>query len=92
MFDERLQPVLAGGRYFEAPRWQGDRLWLVDALDRTLSVVSAEGTATVACRLEGVPAGLGFLPDGTPLVTDMHGGRWSAAPAARRAGTPICRR
>ncbi|WP_421996283.1 SMP-30/gluconolactonase/LRE family protein [Reyranella sp.] len=73
IFGGRLQPVLGGGRYFEAPRWQAGRLWLVDAAARTLIVVSPEGAASIACHLKGTPAGLGFLPDGTPVVTDMHG-------------------
>lgn len=73
MPQDRLRPLLDGGRYFEAPRWHDGRLWLVDAFARTLISVTAEGTAEVACVLNGVPAGLGFLPGGEAVVTDMHG-------------------
>ena len=67
-----LRPLLDGGRYFEAPRWHDHRLWLVDALARTLISVTPEGMPEIACTLKGVPAGLGFLPSGEAVVTDMH--------------------
>ncbi|HEY4892985.1 MAG TPA: SMP-30/gluconolactonase/LRE family protein, partial [Reyranella sp.] len=31
------------------------------------------GTPEIACALQGVPAGLGFLQSGEAVVTDMHG-------------------
>ena len=68
-----LTSLLDGGRYFEAPRWHDGRLWLVDALARTLISVTPEGRPEIACALNGAPAGLGFLPSGEALVTDMHG-------------------
>lgn len=68
----RLAPVIDGGRYFEAPRWHDGRLWLVDALARTLISAATDGKPEVVCTVEGVPAGLGFLPDGEAIVTDMH--------------------
>jgi hypothetical protein len=45
----------------------------VDALARTLISVTPQGAPEIACALEGVPAGLGFLPNGEAVVTDMHG-------------------
>jgi sugar lactone lactonase YvrE len=72
MAQDRLRPLLDGGRYFEAPRWQGGRLWLVDAAARTLIAVTPDGRPEVACTVAGVPAGLGFLPNGEAVVTDMH--------------------
>lgn len=68
----RLAPLIDGGRYFEAPRWHDGRLWLVDALARTLISVAADGEPEVVCTVDGVPAGLGFLPGGEAIVTDMH--------------------
>lgn len=73
MAGSRLTPLLDGGRYFEAPRWHDHRLWLVDSVARTLISVTPAGTAEIACALEGMPAGLGFLPNGEAVVTDMHG-------------------
>jgi sugar lactone lactonase YvrE len=73
MAGSRLTPLLEGGRYFEAPRWHDHRLWLVDSVARTLISVTPTGTAEIACALNGMPAGLGFLPSGEAVVTDMHG-------------------
>jgi sugar lactone lactonase YvrE len=73
MAGSRLTPVLDGGRYFEAPRWHDHRLWLVDSRARTLLSVTGEGTPEIACTLQGIPAGLGFLQNGEAVVTDMHG-------------------
>jgi sugar lactone lactonase YvrE len=73
MAGSRLTPLLDGGRYFEAPRWHDHRLWLVDSVARTLISVTPVGTAEIACALNGMPAGLGFLPGGEAVVSDMHG-------------------
>lgn len=68
-----MKTLLDNGLYFEAPRWHEGRLWLVDARARTLLRLADSGVPDVVCTFDGVPAGLGFLPDGTPVVTDMHG-------------------
>ncbi len=68
-----LRPLLDGGRYFGATRWHDGRLWLVDAAARTLISVTPEGRPEIACALKGTPVGLGFLQNGEPVVTDMHG-------------------
>jgi sugar lactone lactonase YvrE len=34
--------------------------------------VTGEGTPVIACTLQGIPAGLGFLQNGEAVVTDMH--------------------
>jgi sugar lactone lactonase YvrE len=72
MAGSRLTPLLDSGRYFEAPRWYDHRLWLVDSRARTLISVTGEGTPVIACTLQGIPAGLGFLQNGEAVVTDMH--------------------
>jgi sugar lactone lactonase YvrE len=73
MSDVRLKTILDNGLYFEAPRWHRGGLWLVDARARTLIRLTEKGSPEVVCAFEGVPAGLGFLPEGAPVVTDMHG-------------------
>jgi sugar lactone lactonase YvrE len=72
MAGSRLTPLLDSGRYFEAPRWHDHRLWLVDSRARTLISVTGEGTPVIACTLQGIPAGLGFLQNGEAVVTDMY--------------------
>src|SRR5260370_20050742 len=73
MAGSRLTPLLDGGRYFEAPRWHDHRLWLVDAVARTLISVTPKGTPEIACTLKGAPAGLGFLQSGEAVVAGLHG-------------------
>jgi len=73
MSDVRLKTILDDGLYFEAPRWHRGSLWLVDARARTLLRLNEDGPPEIVCTFEGVPAGLGFLLEGAPVVTDMHG-------------------
>jgi sugar lactone lactonase YvrE len=63
--------TLAVGRYFEAPRWRDGCLWLVDSLARTVSRIDSDGHCETVCAVPDVPAGLGFLPTGEPVVTAM---------------------
>src|SRR5439155_582928 len=53
--------------------WRGGRLWLVDAGARTLIRLTGDESPEIVCNLDGIPAGLGFLQNGDPVVTDMHG-------------------
>jgi len=67
-----LRPILTNGRYFESPRWHRGRLWFVDSLGRTLLAIDESGSAPeTVCTIDGIPSGLGFLPDGSPIVVSM---------------------
>ncbi|WP_448002144.1 SMP-30/gluconolactonase/LRE family protein [Agromyces bauzanensis] len=52
----------------ESPRWHAGKLWLTDIFGRRLVTVTLEGELDVVWEFEDRPSGLGFLPDGTPLV------------------------
>jgi sugar lactone lactonase YvrE len=69
----RAEPVtLASGFSFpESPRWHDGAVWFSDLMDRCVYRI-VDGTAEVACTFEDMPSGLGFLPDGTPLVAGMR--------------------
>ena len=64
----RVRRIVSGLGFAEAPRWHDGRIWYVDffssAVERCTLDVHRERVATV----DGMPGGLGFLPDGTPLV------------------------
>jgi sugar lactone lactonase YvrE len=61
--------VLAGGFvYGESPRWHDDRLWFSDMHGGGVKTVDAAGNIEVALEFEH-PSGLGWLPDGTLLVS-----------------------
>jgi sugar lactone lactonase YvrE len=62
-----VETLLAGGAFFESPRWHDGRWWFSDFFRRR--VVTTEGEVV---RVEGQPSGLGWLPDGSLLVVSMH--------------------
>ena len=64
-------PFLDGFVFLEGPRWHADRLWVSDIWGETLYTVTEDGTHEARATLAGRPSGLGFLPDGTPLVVSM---------------------
>lgn len=66
-----LRVVVDGGRYFEAPRWYCDRLWLSDAIARSVVTVDLAGNRSRVCKTDDIPCGLGHLPDGDLLVLGM---------------------
>ena len=66
-----IRTLLTGGRYFEGPRWHGDRLLMVDSLARRIVSVDASGNASTVCEIEGISGGMGVLPNGDLIVTSM---------------------
>jgi sugar lactone lactonase YvrE len=66
-----LKRLLDGGRYFEAPRWRNDRLWLVDTMARTLLSLDLAGKCEQHATFDDTPCGTGFLPDGRLIVLTM---------------------
>ncbi len=69
-----LQPeVLLQGLVFpESPRWRDGRLWLSDVRDHKVIAVDLDGNAEVIVELDGLPSGLGWLPDGRLLVVSIE--------------------
>jgi len=65
----QLQALPGAFRFTESPRWHNGRLWFVDVLARQVLTMEADGAhLRVMATLDGAPGGLGFLPDGTPIV------------------------
>ncbi|MGV0793201.1 SMP-30/gluconolactonase/LRE family protein [Mycolicibacterium sp. XJ1819] len=63
---------LAGDLAFpEAPRWRHDRLWFSDMIGKRVCTTSLDGSLETMAVFDEMPGGLGFLPDGTPLVVGM---------------------
>lgn len=75
MNSERVfdQPtVLLDGLAFpEAPRWRDHRLWFTDQHAHRVCWVDAAGNSDSLIEMSDRPGGLGWLPDGTPLVVAM---------------------
>lgn len=69
-----VRPLVDGLRFAEAPRWHRGRLWFSDIFAQRVLTVDEDGRLETVVQFTGdeLPCGLGFLPDGTPLVVDMH--------------------
>ncbi len=86
-FSQQLSPMLPFWRRFkmsvftalidglsftECPRWRDGRLYFSDRYTRRILAVSIDGSVETYARTDGLPAGIGFLPDGGLLITSMR--------------------
>ena len=54
--------------FLEAPRWHDNELWVSDVFDHSVYALSLDGRRRKVCDVPHRPSGLGFLPNGTPIV------------------------
>ena len=71
MAGRELRTVLDGGRFFEGPRWHEGAWWVSDFYRHAVYRVTPDGAATRVVEVEGQPSGLGWLPDGSLLISSM---------------------
>jgi sugar lactone lactonase YvrE len=65
--------TLAEGLTFpEGVRWHDGALWFSDMHAHTVLRLEPGGAPEAVAAVPECPSGLGFLPDGTPLVVSMH--------------------
>jgi sugar lactone lactonase YvrE len=64
--------VLEGLAFPECPRWHDNALFFSDMHDATVWRLDPQGAATKLLHLPSLPAGLGWLPDGTLQIVSMH--------------------
>jgi sugar lactone lactonase YvrE len=64
--------VLDGIGFPESPRWYDGRLWLVDLFAGKVLATDLDGRTDVVAEIDDDASGLGFLPDGTPIVVGMR--------------------
>jgi sugar lactone lactonase YvrE len=69
--DVSLTPVALNLMFPEAPRWRGGQLWFSDMIGKRVCKLSPHGPVETVARFDEMPGGIGFLPDGTPLVAGM---------------------
>ena len=67
-----LRTIFRGPGFPEAPRWRDGALWFVNYFSKQVLTSDLEGAFSVVTRVEGTPGGLGWLPDGTPLVVSQR--------------------
>jgi len=71
MTGRRVDVVVDGLTFTEAPRWWQGRLWFVDFYTKTVNALADDGTVERIAVVEAQPSGLGWLPDGRMLVVSM---------------------
>lgn len=65
--------VLADGLAFpEGVRWHDGAVWFSDMHDHRVLRLTPGGEPETVAAVPECPSGLGFLPDGTPLVVSQH--------------------
>lgn len=64
--------LVEGLSFTECPRWREGRLYVSDRYTRRILAVGTDGTVETYARTPGLPAGLGFLPDGRLLIASMR--------------------
>jgi sugar lactone lactonase YvrE len=68
----RSARVLCEGIYFgEAPRWRDGRLWFSDFFANAVKSVSLAGDVRLEFKIDDIPSGLGWMPDGSMLIVAM---------------------
>jgi len=72
MQNYHTEKFVDGYVFLEGPRWYEKRLWVSDIFAQRVYCITADGRAEVAAEVPGRPSGLGFLPDGTPLIVSMQ--------------------
>jgi len=68
----KLRTIIRGLGYAEAPRWHDGKLWFVDFFSGQVLRSDLDGTYEPVATVENMPGGLGFLPDGTPIVVSQR--------------------
>ena len=69
---EHQSAVLADNfAFLEGPRWHDGTLWVSDMWGHEVLRVTEQGSRKTICAVSNRPSGLGFLPDGSPLVVSM---------------------
>lgn len=67
----KLEILLDGLTFPEAPRWRDGVLWFSDFYTFRVMTVDLRGTAKTIVEVPQRPSGLGWMPDGTLLVVSM---------------------
>jgi sugar lactone lactonase YvrE len=67
-----LTKLVDGLSFAECPRWREDRLYVSDRYTRRILAISIDGDVETYAQTDGLPAGIGFLPDGRLLIVSMR--------------------
>jgi sugar lactone lactonase YvrE len=65
------QTIRTGLSFAEGARWHDGKLWFSDLYTFQVETLDTSGHGEIIARVPQRPSGLGFMPDGTPLVVSM---------------------
>lgn len=68
---KKLQVLLDGLTFPEAPRWHDGRLWFSDFYSHRVMAVGMDGRAETIVEVPNRPSGLGWTPSGDLLIVSM---------------------
>jgi sugar lactone lactonase YvrE len=71
MTDHEVSLLFSGGGFFEGPRWRDGTWWVSDFYRHQVSRISTDGHETVVVEVAAQPSGLGWLPDGSLVISSM---------------------
>jgi sugar lactone lactonase YvrE len=71
-YESDVRLLSTGLQFPEGPRWWSGSLWFSDIRARAVHSLTLAGDLHQVVQLDDSPSGLGFLPDGTPLVVSMR--------------------
>jgi sugar lactone lactonase YvrE len=72
MPDRKTELLADGFHFLEGPRWRDGALWMSDIGAKTVVRLRPGNPPERVIDLPGTPSGLGFLPDGAPLVVSVN--------------------
>jgi sugar lactone lactonase YvrE len=73
MPDRRTELLADGFHFLEGPRWRDGALWMSDIGAGAVLRLWPDGRHERVIDVPSTPSGLGFLPDGAPLVVSVNG-------------------
>ena len=66
-----MATLLTGGSFFEGPRWHEGAWWVSDFYRHRVIRVTPDGEETHVATVPTQPSGLGWLPDGSLVISSM---------------------
>lgn len=67
----KANTVTDGFIFLEAPKWHDGKIWMSDVMDKAVYCVAEDGTTEKICDVPGMPAGIGFLSDGSLIIASL---------------------
>jgi sugar lactone lactonase YvrE len=70
-----MRTLTTGLAFGESPRWHDGRLWFVDFGAREIGAIDRDGKRELVARMQDMPMGIDFLPDGRLLIVSVYEGK-----------------